>query len=128
MKALVYVVDDELLLAQIMEAILQCAGYDVQSFVDPVRALEAFNNAQEKPALLITDYVMQPFNGLELINRCRTAHPAIRTIVVSGNVGAGLLAADGSGPDAFLAKPFLPSMFIEEVNSVLQNPANQAHE
>lgn len=119
MRALVYVVDDELLLAQIMEAILRMEGYEVKMFSRPDAALESFAREEEKPALLITDYVMQPMNGLELIGRCRGIHPGIRTIVVSGNTGSDILGADGQRPDAFVRKPFLPTVLAREVRSLV---------
>lgn len=119
LSALVYVVDDEPLLAQIIEAILQQEGFAVKTFFDPVAALEAFRQEQAKPAVLVTDFVMQPFNGLELLGRCRALCPELRSIVVSGNVGAETLLRHEEKPDAFLAKPFLPDKLVSEVLALL---------
>jgi DNA-binding response OmpR family regulator len=119
LKDLIYVVDDELLLAQIMEAILQLDGHAVKMFTDPAAAFEAFQAEFSKPALLVTDFVMQPFDGLELIERCRNKHPSLRSLMVSANVGADILETSHGRPDIFLPKPFLPRVLINEVNSLL---------
>jgi DNA-binding NtrC family response regulator len=118
-KNLVYVVDDELLIAQIVEAILRRERFDVRTFSDPAQALAAFEAAPTKPALLITDYVMSPFTGLDLIGQCRAIDPSLRAIVISGNVGGEILETGTPGRDAFLAKPFLPKHLIGEVQSIM---------
>jgi DNA-binding NtrC family response regulator len=120
LSRLVYVVDDEPLLAQIMEAILQHEGFVVKAFFCPKQAWDAFQAEQHKPELLITDFVMQPFNGLDLLARCRSIHPEVRSVVVSGNVGAETLERHPEKPDAFLAKPFMPDKLVSQVSFVLR--------
>lgn len=121
-RVLIYVVDDELLLAQIIEAVLQREGFAVKRFCDPSAALEAFLQEPDQPALLVTDFVMAPMNGLELIERLRAAHPPLRSLVVSGNVAEECLAEAPVRPDGFLAKPFLPRKLVEKVKSILEAP------
>jgi DNA-binding NtrC family response regulator len=122
-KVLAYVVDDEVLLGQIVEAILRKAGHEVKRFSDPAAALEALKVEPCKPALLVTDYAMQPFNGLELIARCRENHPALRSLLVSGNARDDIPQLEHSKPDAFLNKPFLPKRLLQEVGALLEPKA-----
>ncbi len=116
---MIYVVDDELLLAQIIEAILKLEGFEVKMFTNPNAALRAFEGEPVKPGLLITDYAMQPFDGMELIMRCRGIHPELRTIVVSGNTSADVFNDFDHRPDAFIVKPFLPGRLLDEISTVM---------
>lgn len=117
---LIYVVDDELLLGQIMEAILSLEGFEVKMFTNPGAALRAFESEDIKPHILITDFVMQPFDGMELISRCRALNPALRTIVVSGNASADVFENHPFRPDAFIEKPFLPGRLLDELALLLE--------
>jgi CheY-like chemotaxis protein len=116
---LIYVVDDELLLAQILEAILLNEGFTVKTFCDPSLALRSFCSEPSKPLVLVTDYAMQPINGIELLERCRAVHPSVRSVVVSGNAGPEVMRTALVPPDAFLAKPFLPQKLVEHVNALV---------
>src|SRR2546423_9259962 len=83
--ATVFIVDDEPMVGEIVSALLTMEGLDTRLFTSPLDALEAFEAAETKPQLLITDYVMSPFNGMDLMARCRQSHPNLRTILYSGN-------------------------------------------
>ena len=65
-EALIYVVDDEPMLLELASVILEPLGYPVETFRSPETALRAFELAEPKPALIITDYAMHAMNGLEL--------------------------------------------------------------
>ena len=59
-KPLLFVVDDEPLLLELAAALLEPAGYEVKTFRDPDAALQAFASAKPRPALIITDYAVNP--------------------------------------------------------------------
>src|SRR5258708_67508 len=84
---LVYVVDDESMIGEVVEVILQLEGYEARFFQNPCVAYEAFLQANPRPVLLLSDFVMTPMNGMELIDRCRQVDPGLKTILCSGNVG-----------------------------------------
>lgn len=121
--ALIYVVDDDLLLGQIMEAILAMEGFRVRLFDDPSVALAAFESDLEKPDLLVTDFVMRPYNGMELIRKFRATSPKLRAILCIGNAPAQITDLYAMKPNAFIAKPFLPQALVALVESVLLQPA-----
>jgi DNA-binding NtrC family response regulator len=121
--ALIYVVDDDLLLGQIVEAILLMEGFRVRLFDDPALALTHFQSEAEKPDLLVTDFVMRPYNGMELIQKCRALTPKLRSILYSGNAPAQITDLYAVKPNAFIAKPFLPRNLVRLVESVLLHPA-----
>lgn len=111
----VYLVDDEVTLTQLAEAILRPAGYGVRSFQDPAAAWESFIREEVKPILLVTDYAMGRMNGLELIERCKAAAPELKTLMVSGTAGPEVLYEHPGRVDLFLQKPYQPAAFLEAV-------------
>ena len=117
--ARIFVVDDEALIGEFVGTILSQEGFEIACFSNPAVALQKFEEAAVKPELLVTDYVMQPMNGMELIQKVREAVPGFKTILYSGNVTEEITELYETPPDAFLNKPFQPTTLIELVRKVL---------
>ena len=117
--AVVYVVDDEPMVGDVVQAILKMGGYESVLFADPNTAFQALSEANPKPTLLLTDFQMPQMTGRELIQHCKKVHPALKTILYSGNVQEETVAFYPTRPDGFLRKPFTPKTLIDLVQSVL---------
>lgn len=121
---LIFLVDDEPLICELLNLALTQAGNRVRVFTDPMSALEAFEDADPKPDCLATDYTMPMFDGLELIRRCLNISPKVRTLLFSGNLKLEMLNFQAVvKPERFMHKPFVPGQFVEEVRSLLASPA-----
>lgn len=107
-KPVIYAVDDEVMILELITVLLEPLGYRVLTFPDPAQALQSFTSAPVRPALIITDYAMHALNGMELIEKCRAVAPAQKILLASGTVGEEIFASSPSKPDRFLAKPFKP--------------------
>ena len=118
-EKLIYVVDDESLIGEVVEMVLKLKGFRPRFFVNPESALEALKLGEEKPVLLLTDFLMVPINGMELIERCKQIRPDLKTLLYSGNVGEEMTEHYRVRPDGFLGKPFLPNDLISIIDSVL---------
>lgn len=118
-KATVFIVDDEPMVGEVVSALLTMEGLNTRLFTSPLDALEAFEASVEKPDLLITDFLMQPFDGMNLLARCRQSHPTLRTILYSGNVDFEALHLHDVQPDTILNKPFLPKELIQKVQALV---------
>ena len=118
-EKLIYVVDDESLIGEVVEIVLKLKGFRPRFFVNPESALEALKLGEEKPVLLLTDFLMVPINGMELIERCKQIQPDLKTLLYSGNVGEEMTEHYRVRPDGFLGKPFLPNDLISIIESVL---------
>lgn len=119
---LIYLVDDEPSICELLEIALTSAGYRVRVFTNPVLAAEAFEEADPKPVVLATDYSMPPMDGVELIRRCRASDPSVRTLLFSGNITFEMLNFQATKPERFLGKPFLLGRFVEEIRTLLNTP------
>jgi DNA-binding NtrC family response regulator len=118
-KATVFIVDDEPMVGEVVSALLSMEGLNTRLFTSPLDALEAFESAAEKPELLITDFAMQPFDGIQLMARCLQSHPSLRTILYSGNSGLDTEIIHKTKADAYLSKPFLPRELISKVHALV---------
>jgi CheY-like chemotaxis protein len=77
----VFVVDDDLLIASSLAAILKLHGYSATSFTSP---LEALGRAQASaPDLLISDVAMPGLSGIDLAIRIKAECPACKILLLS---------------------------------------------
>ncbi len=105
-KPIIYAVDDEVMILELIAVVLEPLGYRVLTFPDPAQAFKVFVSHPKRPALLITDYAMHSLNGMELIEKCRAVAPEQKILLASGTVGEEIYANSPAKPDRFLAKPF----------------------
>ena len=119
-EILIYVVDDESLIGEVVEVVLKLKGFRPRFFSNPEEALQSLANEEEKPVLLLTDFIMSPINGMELIERCKKIQPSLKTVLYSGNVDEDITHYYSVKPDGFLSKPFLPKDLVATVQSVLR--------
>ncbi len=82
---LMYVDDDPALVFLIQRAFSR-QGVQVTTFTDPHQALLALADPALVPSLLVTDYNMPGFNGIELLREAHQLRPTLRTALASGYV------------------------------------------
>ena len=123
-KPLVYLVDDEPTLLDLLEISLQADGYTLKKFLDPEEALTSFLSARPQPDLLVTDYALGKMNGLDLIEQCKHANPDLKIVMVSGTASAEIALRSPVKVDRFLGKPYQPATLSELVRGVLEEGAD----
>ena len=117
---MVYLVDDEPTLISLGDSLLQTEGYVTRAFQDPESAWQSFLREQVKPRLLVTDFSMGgTMTGLELIERCKSAAPELKTLLVSGSVAPELFPQKAAHVDAFLPKPYRAAEFLATVRRLM---------
>jgi adenylate cyclase len=80
----VMVVDDSPLACSLIEEGLGLMGYEVAAFVDPLKALEAFDTL--KPRLVLTDLEMPGIDGAELCRRLKEGRGrGVPVIILTAN-------------------------------------------
>jgi DNA-binding NtrC family response regulator len=80
----VLVVDDNRLLAAVIQEILEDDGLEVRSAKDGIDGYSAYLSF--KPDIVITDIQMPRENGLAMMGHIRTHDPMIKTIYMSGDI------------------------------------------
>ena len=118
-KPLVFAVDDEPMLLELVSMVLEPIGCRVRTFRDPGTALRAFSLSNPRPALIVTDFAMHSMNGMDLIRECRRMNPEQKIILVSGTVDETIYRDSPVKPDSFLAKPYPAKQLAELVKSLL---------
>ena len=112
----VFVVDDEAVIAETLAIILSQAGFQATAFDRPQKAIAA--RAALTPALLISDVVMPGMTGVELAIHFRKAQPKCKILLFSGQAStANLLEkarAEGYDFDLLL-KPVHPADLLAKV-------------
>ncbi len=119
-RGVVYVVDDERLIAQTLGMILTQSGFTASAFEDPYRALEAAA-AGPAPDLLISDVVMPGMSGIDLGVQFRREYPGCKVLLFSGQAAtADMLATAKQQGHEFevLAKPVHPSDLLARLRSL----------
>ena len=116
----ILLVDDEPNIRFVLTAVLDQAGYEVDTAEDGFVALRKIQKSV--PDLVITDLRMPNMNGFELLSVLRTRFPELATVVISGE----FLAVDGQQGalgDAFFEKGNyeLPT-FLAKVSDLLSGP------
>lgn len=96
-------VDDEEPVREFLAMILTDAGHRAILAIHGAQALKLIEGDQ--PDLVIADVMMPVLNGVDLCRRLKGA-PGTQAIPVILTSSAGDRVADGTGCDAFIAKPF----------------------
>jgi len=115
-KRLVFVVDDELIIASTLAAILRSNGYEAMFFTQPLLALEAAGS--NSPNLLISDVVMPTMSGVELAIELQAICPNCRVLLFSGQAATADLLRDARerGHDfELLIKPVHPTELLKRI-------------
>lgn len=114
----ILVVDDEYLIADILSFALEDEGFMVVTAGNGRKGLEVLD--RERPALIITDFMMPVMDGLEFATAVRALPSAnhLPIILMSGaQAHIGMQRSDLF--DAVLAKPFNIDLIIAEVKKLL---------
>lgn len=113
---IVFVVDDEAVIAQTLAMILNQAGFQATAFDHPDKAIAAC--AEVAPHLLISDVVMPGMTGIELAIHFRHAQPECKILLFSGQAATAdlLEKAREQGYDFdLLSKPVHPKDLLAKL-------------
>lgn len=117
-QPIVFVVDDEEVIAKTLALILSGSGFYTKSFTDPSIVLEEARKTE--PNLLITDVSMPGMSGIDLAIEMKRAFPRCKTLLFSGQAATAdlLEKARKDGHDfVLLQKPVHPADLLREIRS-----------
>ncbi len=120
------VIDDNAHMRRIIRTLLHGFGArEVYEAEDGAAGLDAFNHYQ--PDIILTDWAMPIFDGLELAQMIRqpgvNANPFVPIIMLTGHTEkTRVTAARDAGITEFLAKPISAKALYERLVNVIANP------
>jgi two-component system, cell cycle sensor histidine kinase and response regulator CckA len=101
-------VDDDATVLKAYTDMLEDLGYAVTPFEDPRLAREEFRLRPDAFDLVLTDYTMPGFSGLDLARDLHAVRPDIPVVLSSGYMATSdITAAMDAGIAAFVQKPTL---------------------
>jgi two-component system cell cycle sensor histidine kinase/response regulator CckA len=123
----IMLVDDEDYIRELVGAILAIEGYQVLEADSGPKAL-AVSAGHEGPIhLLLTDVVMNPMSGGELVKQISPLRPDMKVLYISGYPDDAIVQFGvNQSQVAFLAKPFTPKVLVGKIRSVLDSVAAQS--
>ncbi|MDJ0950144.1 MAG: response regulator [Alphaproteobacteria bacterium] len=120
------VVDDNRHVLQLVGGILESFGFGaVYKVTDVEGALKVLRQAHVD--LIITDWAMEPVDGIELVRRVRqdsgVCDPKMPIIMLTGHTEMErVIEARDAGVTDFMAKPITPQAIYDRIASLIENP------
>ena len=104
-KEHILVVDDEEEIREIIIEILEESGYNIDSAVDGIDALEKLK--KNKYDMVLTDLMMPRLDGMELLKKMKDLYPDTAVIILTayGTMESAIIALKMGAYD-FITKPF----------------------
>jgi DNA-binding NtrC family response regulator len=115
----IFVIDDEIEIAQMLTLVLQMNLFDAVPYTDPQGALDAARI--EPPDYVISDISMPGVTGIELAIALRREIPGCKILLFSGHIDASRLIeeARGSGHTLNLVeKPIHPTKLVAAIRDL----------
>lgn len=120
-RPVVFVVDDESMIADTLAEIFNRSGYEAVAFYCAEDALDM--SLSSPPQVLISDVVLPGMNGIDLAIRMKRIFPDCKTLLFSGQAATSdlLTAANQNGYQFhFLLKPVHPNDLLARVSENLK--------
>ncbi|MCM3558239.1 response regulator transcription factor [Brevibacillus borstelensis] len=116
---LVYLVDDETSLLELLQSYLQNAGFQVRAFQSGAEVLPVLEEP-EQPHIWILDIMLPDIDGYELLRLIRGKSDVPIVFISARDQDMDKIIGLELGSDDYLAKPFLPRELVIRVQKLLQ--------
>ncbi len=119
MPPLIWLVEDEVSIAETLIYTLQQEGFAVSAFERGLPVLEAIGD--QVPDLIILDIGLPDISGFELCRQLQASHPTLPLLFLTArNDEVDKLLGLEMGADDYIAKPFSPREVCARVRAVLR--------
>ncbi len=124
-RAVVYAVDDDVAMRELLAFLLDAAGFTVVAFETASSFLEALPGIES--GCVVTDVRMPGIDGIELLRRVKRAKPALSVIVITAHGEIPLaVQAMKLGAIDFLEKPFEDERLVDAIRAAVANTTDRA--
>jgi CheY-like chemotaxis protein len=111
----VLLVDDQPQVRLLMRKVLTKQGFRVIEEKNGLSALSIIQSLGGAICLLISEYLMPGLDGAALASRVKGQFPKVPILLMSSDA----YSCDCTSGDAFLGKPFVPSLLVDTVHRLL---------
>jgi two-component system response regulator CssR len=115
---LIYLVDDEVTLLELLKSYLEKAGFRVRTFQTGEEVLHVLDEAE--PHLWILDIMLPDIDGYELLRQIRNKSEVPIIFISARDQDMDKIIGLELGSDDYLAKPFLPRELVIRAQKLLQ--------
>lgn len=121
-RKLIYVVDDEIKIRDLIRSYLRKEGYEAEVFEDGEQALSAF---RQRPAdMLIIDIMMPGMDGYSLCREVRKDSNVPIIMVSAKDDEIDRILGLELGSDDYISKPFSPRELVVRVKTIFRRVAD----
>lgn len=116
----VLVIDDDVMMREVLQALLEAGGYEVATASDGPEGLARMADA--RPDAVMVDHQMPGMSGAEVVRLLRAdgSTRGVAAVLMSGGTADTVTAlASEAGADAHLVKPFVPADVFAAVAGAL---------
>jgi len=120
-KRTVVVVEDDQIVATLLESLLGREGFEVQMAQDGRQATSLIEHATEPPALVLLDVMLPYVDGLELLRKIRAqvSWSAVPIIMLTAkSQEQTIVRALDQGANDYIVKPFRPGELLARIRRV----------
>lgn len=114
----IWLVEDELAIAEVVAAYLKKANYEVTCFDDGLKAMQALAN--QSPDLMILDINLPVYTGIDILSsyRQRSDNPVI--FLTSSTDEVSRILGFELGADDYVTKPFSAAELVHRVKRIIK--------
>jgi two-component system cell cycle sensor histidine kinase/response regulator CckA len=113
----VLVVEDDVAILRLVQAILEKAGFEVLSASSADSAMRVATQFSRTIHLLLSDVMMPDMCGPDLAELLKQRRPEMRVMLMSGFADGAMLVLNHGWH--FIQKPFLPAALLGRVTDIL---------
>lgn len=114
----ILVIEDEPIVAEVVERYLRRDGYDVRAEMDGSKGLDTF--ASYQPDLVVLDLMLPGMDGMEVCRRVRANSQTPIIMLTAKGEEVDKLVGLEVGADDYVTKPFSPRELAARVKAVLR--------
>jgi hypothetical protein len=117
----ILLIDDEPVVRDVLQLLLQRAGYRVFSAVDGGSGIAEFERHRDEISLAISDMMLPDQSGLKVVRELRDRRPTLPVIAISGMMASGAFdeLLEFEPHVECLAKPLAPAVLLGAVRRAL---------
>lgn len=128
LNVLILVIEDDKYMNETLCEVLESEGYNVESALNALDAINKIKHSEKKYHLLILDYnlqFLQGITGLDVFQIAREVNPKVKAIMISAYGRDKELKERASklGISQFIDKPFLITDLVDTVDDIARAAA-----